>query len=154
MKNILLLLGLIMSTILFAQQTLSNKWSAPETLYRDEMKMELGNVGFAHVIESGTINEIVVANMIAQSNIKRNLTSEDKPPIRYDALIDCLIKVNAFCTITESSLHMPRIGSDRAGGDWKIIERLIEHYISVPTIVYDLKPHNNVQYQTENTIEF
>jgi len=34
---------------------------------------------------------------------------------------------------------MPRIGSGLAGGEWSIIELLIEENVQVPVYVYDLK---------------
>jgi O-acetyl-ADP-ribose deacetylase (regulator of RNase III) len=110
---------------------LSNKWRYPEDRYRAMPSYELGT---AMVLEVEP--EHYVANMIAQHGTSPN--ANGVPPIRYDALIDVLSKVNKVAEELGASLHMPRIGAGLAGGDWDEISAIIEQCTSVPVTVYDL----------------
>lgn len=110
---------------------LSNKWRYPEDFYRARQNYTLGDVDILSV-EDNTY----VANMIAQHGVRRD--SNGVAPIRYEALTAALVKLNKRAKSMNASLHMPRIGSGLAGGDWKTIERIIETIVQVPVTVYDL----------------
>lgn len=119
---------------------ISRRWKEPEARYRawhaDRNKNDfgLGAVQFVQVEPY-----IWVANMVAQHGIKHGSSG---PPIRYDAVADCLKKVAAQATELRASVHMPRIGCGLAGGDWSHIEPLIvQHLIGagVAVTVYDFE---------------
>jgi len=113
---------------------LSKKWKEPEAEYR-KLRLcdrQLGNVQFIQVEPN-----IYVANMIAQHGI--GPYSSNQPPIRYEALRICLQKVNEFAVSHNASIHMPRIGTGLAGGQWDFIEPIINDTLSVDVYVYDLK---------------
>ena len=77
---------------------------------------------------------ITVANMIAQ----RRYSKPGKPAIDYAALETCLRQVALRATC---GVHMPRIGTGLAGGDWAIIEPIIERTLcdcGVAVTVYNL----------------
>ena len=125
---------------------LSAKWDKPEEAYRamSEEDRHLGNV---HLV--GVEDDIIVANMIGQHNVSSKSTGfdgEEKiyPPIRYSALVQGLTAINEAALKLkeyqgrEVSMHMPRIGSDRAGGKWEFIEQIIRECTTVPVTVYDL----------------
>jgi O-acetyl-ADP-ribose deacetylase (regulator of RNase III) len=80
-----------------------------------------------------------VANLIGQHDIRWH---NGVPPIRYPAISTGLWHVRDFCqTSAVPGVHMPRMGSGLAGGDWSIIERLIQKKLcdeGVPVTVYDL----------------
>ncbi len=85
-------------------------------------------------------DNLLVANMIAQRGIRG--TSEG-PPIRYDALRDCLRELSAHAHRLEASVHMPRIGCGLAGGQWDEIEPIIEQTLiagGIAVHVYDFAP--------------
>ncbi len=118
---------------------ISKRWKLPETEYRkwhqSKDKFDLGEVQFVQVE-----NDIWVGNMIGQRNIKTN--SKGIPPIRYEAVKECLSKVGEFALINNASVHMPRIGCGLAGGKWEDIEPLIKEELSsrgIKTIVYDFE---------------
>lgn len=113
---------------------ISNKWSYPEEHYRNRKSYPLGHVD---LIDVG--DDIYIANMIGQHKTRNTQTNNDLPPIRYDAVREALQTVNGFAVSMGASLHMPRIGSDRAGGDWNVISRIIEQCTSVPVTVYNFK---------------
>lgn len=119
---------------------LSRRWSQPEEAYRRWYSgratndFGLGAVQFVQV-ES----DIWVANMVAQSGIKRG---KQGPPIRYDAVSGCLQTVATKANELGASVHMPRIGCGLAGGEWSEIEPLIAAALcerGVAVTVYDLE---------------
>ena len=62
-----------------------------------------------------------------------------KPPIRYDALEQCLKQVESLLALVVGTVHMPRIGTGLGGGTWSEIEPIIERTLSDwPVYVYDL----------------
>jgi O-acetyl-ADP-ribose deacetylase (regulator of RNase III) len=113
---------------------LSRKWSRPEQIYKTFTKVGLilGDIQLASVEK-----DITVINMIAQTGTISRPKDKDLPPIRYEALKECLIKVNQYCIDTNATLHAPRFGAGLAGGDWKTIEAIINSTMSVPVIIYD-----------------
>ena len=111
---------------------LSRKWSDPEDSYRAMSDYQLGTV---RVINIPQAEDILVANMIAQNGIGPD---DGIPPIRYVALMQALTSLNQLAVQVNASLHMPRIGAGLAGGDWNLIEKIIEECTTVPVTVYDL----------------
>ena len=116
---------------------LSARWMAPEIeflIWRKEGNdFSLGNVQFVKVTPT-----ITVANMIAQHDI---ISKNGVPPIRYEALEECLEKTAQKAVELEASIHMPRIGCGFAGGSWKTIEDIILKTIiskNIEVYVYDL----------------
>lgn len=79
---------------------------------------------------------IWVANMVAQRNI---ISHNGVPPIRYNALLECLKHVGVQAHQLSASIHMPRIGCGLAGGKWEKIEPLITDWLPGTRVyVYDL----------------
>lgn len=111
---------------------LSKKWKAPEIMYHNTRDLILGSVKYVFVEES-----IAIANMIAQHGTGRD--KYGNPPIRYDALEMALISVNNYCERFNFTLHLPKIGSGLAGGDWTVIEKIIEDNVQVPVTVYEFE---------------
>jgi O-acetyl-ADP-ribose deacetylase (regulator of RNase III) len=117
---------------------ISKKWKEPEKQYRmwynSKEKFSLGEVQFIQVEEY-----IYVANMIGQKGIK---TGSKGPPIRYEAVENCLIKLSQKAVELNASVHMPRIGCGLAGGKWENIEPLINKSLiekNIEVSVYDYK---------------
>ena len=78
----------------------------------------LGQVQFVEVAA-----QVWVANMIGQHGIGRRGPT---PPIRYDALRECLGRVRAFAHEHKADIQMPRIGCGLAGGEWEIVSKIVE----------------------------
>lgn len=123
--------------------SLSNKWKEPENEYKlwskKKYSFRLGEVQFVQVD-----NKIMVANMIAQKDIKE---IDSIPPIRYEALEKCLIKVKNFAKEWGASIHMPKIGTGLAGGKWEKIEPIINNMLvdnDISTYVYILDIKNEI----------
>jgi O-acetyl-ADP-ribose deacetylase (regulator of RNase III) len=109
----------------------SKRWYAPELAYKKLKTRSLGDVAFIRVED-----DIIVANMIAQHNVRPD--ENGNPPIRYDALRICLTEVNRMCLTTGSTIHAPRFGAGLSGGKWEIIEKIIKDVITVDVFIYDL----------------
>ena len=80
-----------------------------------------------------------VANMIGQHGIYKD--SKGLPPIRYDAVRQCLKEVALFAIDHKASVHMPRIGCGLAGGKWELMEQIIKEELitkEIAVTVYDL----------------
>ena len=94
-------------------------------------QFQLGRVHIAR-IEDG----LWVAHMVAQ----RGYGASPKPRIRYEALQSCLQQVAQLATERSASVHMPRIGTGQAGGQWPIIEDLVRDQVcerGIAVTVYD-----------------
>jgi len=117
---------------------------------------ELGGVYFVAVqaknYEDGRRREATVANIIGQRGIR---SSQNPYPIDYAALRkglerieEAINAVNEFkkgClpeVLTTTTVHMPRTGCGLAGGDWAVVEKIINETLidkGVSVTVYDLK---------------
>jgi len=117
---------------------ISKKWPEPEKDYRKwhrERSSNNFNLGEVRFIQAETY--IHIANMIAQRGMK---TGSNGPPIRYEAVNQCLEKVALQAVELGASIHMPRIGCGLAGGTWNKIEPIITQHLSsanIPVYVYD-----------------
>lgn len=94
--------------------SLSRKNKGPEEAYHkwyneDRASFVLGAIQIVLFIEN-----VWVANMIAQKGIR---WEGMVPPIRYDALEQCLNSAYKHARNNNLTLHMPRIGCVLAGGD-------------------------------------
>jgi O-acetyl-ADP-ribose deacetylase (regulator of RNase III) len=86
--------------------------------------------------------------MIAQegygkANRGRHQGSEPntRPPIRYDALEKCLHEVRSGVGDKGASIHMPKIGTGLAQGDWSVIEPIIQRTLEdLLVFVYEYDP--------------
>lgn len=90
--------------------------------------------------------DLNIFSMVAQRGFAKSVY----PKIHYGHLAKCLESLAIEAQKKSASVHMPRIGTGFAGGDWKIINELIyEHLIKegVAVTVYDLpgseKPRTN-----------
>jgi O-acetyl-ADP-ribose deacetylase (regulator of RNase III) len=118
----------------------SRRWAQPEEQYRAwhakraENDFGLGAVQFVQVEPY-----VWVANMVGQRGTKPGSSG---PPIRYEAVAECLRKVAAKAAELKASVHMPRIGCGLAGGDWSRVEPLIDEHLcgrGLAVTVYDFE---------------
>lgn len=119
---------------------ISDKWPEAARVYRQWHKAGV-NEGFAlgavQLVE--LTPSLTLANMIGQNGIK---TGSKGPPVRYDALEEALMAVGAHAVLEGASIHMPRIGTGLAGGEWQKIENLLRNMLElyrVHVYVYDYR---------------
>lgn len=112
----------------------SKRWEEPEVAYRDwHRNGEDFGLGAIQMIQVKP--DTYVINMVAQAGYK---TGSKGPPIRYEALRACLIKVGDAAKALSASVHMPRIGTGLAGGKWERVEPIINATLpDVAVYVYD-----------------
>lgn len=78
-----------------------------------------------------------IFHMVAQ----KGYGPADFPRLRYSALQNCLIALGNTALVRGASVHMPRIGTGQAGGNWSLVEELILSTVcslGVSVTVYDL----------------
>ncbi len=117
---------------------ISKRWKEPEQEFhkwfenRKENDFALGAVQWVQVQD-----DLWIVNMVGQHNLR---PSKEGPPIRYEAVDQCLKQVGEKAKELGASVHMPRIGCGLAGGKWEKIEPLIEKNlctVGVEVTVYD-----------------
>ncbi|MGB1251463.1 MAG: macro domain-containing protein [Candidatus Promineifilaceae bacterium] len=116
----------------------SKRWPEPEKQYRhwhrNRSKNDFG-LGAVQIVE--VEKYIWIANMIGQRGTK---TGSKGPPVRYDAIRQCLHLVGQAAAEKNASVHMSRIGCGLAGGKWNRIEPIIRSTLCASNIdvyVYD-----------------
>lgn len=132
---------------------ISKRWSLPEEKYRRWFKNRaqtlpltddldppflLGEVQFVQVEK-----DLWVANMLAQDGYFK---PGEEPPVKLDALAQCLAQVNRFCESHQVNVIMPRIGCGLGGRNWENeIEPLIQKELKCQSVtVYDFEPKAKV----------
>lgn len=122
---------------------LSKRWKQPEAAYRAIKKYVLGDYDLVKVED-----DIAVCNLIGQEGTISRLhpTKQNLPPIRYVAIETALKNLAEVLSVADKdkpvSVHMPKIGSGLAGGNWDIIERIIEVTLcdaGIPVTVYEFE---------------
>jgi O-acetyl-ADP-ribose deacetylase (regulator of RNase III) len=117
---------------------ISRRWPEPERDYRQWHRGRSGNdfgLGATRLVQVRP--DTWVANMIAQHGMR---TGSNGPPIRYDAVRQCLNAVAGHAARLDATVHLPRIGCGLAGGRWERIEPLIVEALcarDIATTVYD-----------------
>lgn len=138
---------------------ISKRWTRPELYYRnwtnhsssvyllngvqskDTSQFKLGQIQTVQVED-----DIYVINMVGQRSVG-NLTLKvldqeyNIPPVRYEAIRECLIRTAQVAVDLNASIHCPRFGTGLAKGNWSVIENLIEDIFiknGIEVTVYDL----------------
>lgn len=107
----------------------SRRWPQPEEEYRAWRSRALGEVQVVEVAP-----DLFVANLCAQDNV-----SGIRPPVRYDALAQCLRALREDAKALGASIHMPRIGCGIGGGCWHEVGPIVEEELrGLRVVVYDL----------------
>ena len=102
---------------------LSSRWTEPQFMYLAEfMKPVPPKLG--ETIWTPVEYGVVVANMIAQQGVKPR--PSNLPLVNYFALNKTLDKVGDFCVRSKAVVQMPRIGCGIGGGDWNVVEGIIQ----------------------------
>ncbi len=96
-----------------------------------------------------------VCNLIGQRDVQ---SYYGMPPVRYEAIREGLrrlaMKLSRDNTASKKYLAanydvvMPRMGSDRAGGEWMIVEKIVQEELADFSVtIYDLEPQPNTLYE-------
>jgi ribA/ribD-fused uncharacterized protein len=82
-------------------------------------------------------NLIAIANMVGQCGLK---TGSQGPPVRYEAVAECLQILGQRALDEGASVHMPRIACGLAGGQWEKVGLMVENMSAtygIRVYVYD-----------------
>lgn len=93
--------------------------------------------------------DMYLLNMVAQRGVGQSNT----PRLRYVALETCLDHLAEMSKELSASVHMPRIGTGHAGGDWEVIRELIADILvkqGVPVTVYSLPSEGAVKMRNKS----
>ena len=105
-----------------------------EQVMRISQRNRLGRVIF-----SETSEDLTIASLIGQEGFGPSLF----PRIRYAALQICLEQVAGHAASIGASIHMPKIGTGSARGDWSTIEEMLDDVMvraGLFVTVYDVPP--------------
>ena len=115
---------------------ISKRWSLPGESYRLWHRLRATNdfaLGNIQILQVSSF--VHVANMVAEQGSGR-------PPFGYEAVQSCLEKLANAAQKLGASVHMPRIGTGLAGGNWELIEPIIQGTLiahGVEVYVYDFR---------------
>ncbi|HZM81461.1 MAG TPA: macro domain-containing protein [Candidatus Limnocylindrales bacterium] len=116
----------------------SRRWMEPERDYREWHRERADNdFGLGAVCLVRVEPDLWVANMVGQHDMRATSAG---PPIRYEAIEQCLNTLADKALELGASVHMPRIGCGLAGGTWDRIEPIVVRTLcerDVEVTVYD-----------------
>jgi|ERR1043166_516562 O-acetyl-ADP-ribose deacetylase (regulator of RNase III) len=118
-------------------RALRQRWPVAQSEFIEWAKQSPSHLSLGSVHLSSLTQDLSVATMVCQ----HGYGDTAKPRLRYGKLQDCLQQLARIAAGSKSSVHMPRIGSGQAGGDWNLIAGLIEEIlcsIGVVVTVYTL----------------
>ena len=119
-----------------------NKYPGVQKEFRDWASLHSDRFSLGNTHVSVVSEDLYVMNMIAQHGYGEST----KPRIRYEALRNCLSQLKEIARDRAASIHMPRIGTGYAGGNWSYISELIDEILvrnGIAVTVYSL-PENEL----------
>lgn len=131
---------------------LSKKWPECKRIYH-RYKDKLGRINKAKADKN-----LFIINMIAQSDPGgyKPRHSEPIPPIRYECLHECLVRLQDDLTeanISECNFYTGLIGSGLAQGDWKKITEIVYSTLQCGKIKWDFKWFCLTEYEKSKFIK-
>jgi O-acetyl-ADP-ribose deacetylase (regulator of RNase III) len=135
----------------FARQ-IRKKWPQAQAefgkwVFSNKQEFKLGNVHVARLRP-----DLGLVSLVAQ----KGYGFSKGPRIRYAALLSALEKVRDLALRQRATVHMPRIGSGEAGGNWYVIEEIIQETLTnrgIQVTVYDL-PSAKTPFPQQPSFEF
>lgn len=118
---------------------MANRFPHAETQFREQIVPIPRNERLGKAIFTRANDEITVASLIAQEGYGPS----HFPRIRYNALKNCLELVKNRAKKENATVHMPRIGTGSAGGDWGTVEEMLDDIMvrsGLSVTVYDPPP--------------
>lgn len=114
---------------------IKNKWPDVYTEYKKYIH-QMNTINSTKHTLIGSIQLVlindnqVIINMFSQNGISRTKRTTD-----YDAMEQCFKQIQKIIQGTEHTVAIPyKIGCGLAGGDWNIVQNLIEKYLPNTTI--------------------
>jgi len=112
----------------FAKQA-GRKWPQAHRRFREWVlegrQLRLGNIHSVSIRD-----DLTLVSLVAQHGFKPSAG----PRLRYGALFSALEKVAFLAMANGATVHMPRIGAGEAGGDWRVIQGIIQETLTAKGI--------------------
>lgn len=128
------------------------KWPHAQAEFRvwayGRQNLKLGNIHVARIR-----SDLSLVSLVAQHGFGKPISG---PRVRYGKLFSALEKVADLAVEEHASVHMPRIGTGEAGGNWDIVEGIIRETLiarGVKVTVYDLRPSSH-NFPRQSSFEF
>ncbi len=118
-----------------------NKYPLVQKDFREWAAFSPENFKLGNIHTSVASDELCIVSMIAQHGYGESV----KPRIRYAALRDCLHQLKETSLGKGASVHMPRIGTGYAGGNWSYILELVDEILvrnGVAVTIYTLPDYD------------
>ena len=91
------------------------------------------------ILGTSDIVETVTGQHIANLYIQETFGRKGKRYCSYDAIATSLTELAAFCEMENMKCGLPKIGAGLGGGEWKIIESIIDNaFRNSEVIIYEL----------------
>jgi O-acetyl-ADP-ribose deacetylase (regulator of RNase III) len=117
----------------------SSKFPIAEAQFSESIQKIRQSERLGSVVFSSAEDGLLVASIVAQEGFGPSLL----PRIRYEALEKGLKCIADKAIELQASVHMPRIGTGAAGGDWETVQEMIDEHMvraGLKVIVYDRPP--------------
>ncbi len=113
----------------------AKEWGFIQNEFQDWVHQDRRNLSLGNVHPAEIDDDLSIVHMVAQ----RGYGPSDRPRIRYDALVHSLGQLREIAASQGASVHMPRIGTGQAGGNWGLIRDLIDEHLvrrGIPVFIY------------------
>lgn len=123
-----------------------NRYPSVQKDFREWTVRSRSEFSLGHIHTSVVSDELYVVNMVAQHGYGESV----RPRIRYAALRDCLSQLEEVALGEGATVHMPRVGTGYAGGNWSYILELIDEMLvrnRVEVTIYTLPGYEPVEAQ-------
>jgi hypothetical protein len=123
-----------------------NTYPAVQKDFKDWVALNPESFKLGNIHSSAASSELHIVSMVAQHGYGEST----KPRIRYAALSECLYQLKEVALDRGAQVHMPRIGTGYAGGNWGYILELIDEILvrnGIEVTVYTLPDHEPVEAQ-------
>lgn len=130
--------------------TVSKKWPVVRAEFVKWVSQKNLKLGNSHLVNIS--DDLMVLSMVAQQGYGPSPT----PRLRYKHLRTCLEFLSMMAQKNSATVHMPRIGTGYAGGDWRMISELIDEILikhGIEVTVYDL-PGREKPKMSKSILEF
>ncbi|MEM0948180.1 MAG: ImmA/IrrE family metallo-endopeptidase [Pseudomonadota bacterium] len=118
---------------------IARRFPDAEKAYSEKVMQIPQSDRLGRVIFSEASDDLIIASLIGQEGFGPSLF----PRIRYAELEACLEQVAEHASTIGASIHMPKIGTGSAGGDWSTIQEMLDDVMvraGLFVTVYDVPP--------------
>jgi hypothetical protein len=123
-----------------------NKYPSVQKDFKEWAALNLESFKLGNTHTSVASDELHIVSMIAQHGYGQST----KPRMRYAALRECLYQLKEVALDRSAQVHMPRIGTGYAGGNWSYILELIDEILvrnRIDVTIYTLPDYEPVETQ-------